>query len=817
MRSLFKYLIGCSALFIAGCAAFFSVKGLGVLFAGSAAAVMVMAASLELGKLVAASFLYRYWRELNIPLRIYLSAAVLLLIGITSLGIYGYLARAYEQTQSTIVLLEQQIATVQLQNANTQRQIDAQLAESARSSDGEREDLAKEQQRLADLNKRLDESLTRIEDRRASARKKRDADIALQRQRADAIEQVFRQDTATEEQLISEYAARIDALDRSVDAYTREGGGGLFKQDKIRLGQQLREQQKPERDAIAQAIAERHAAVEALRQRRETDAREIQKKIDAIDVEYETQIAGLGEQEQRLRDEHTRTIASADTRLSELRSATQSTWDDRDTRIKGLYQRLRTGHDEIARLQAQIAATDIGSYRFVARAMNAPVDDVVKWLILILVLVFDPLAVALTIGFNVAVMRDRPARSSSHAAARPIAAAAIEVPHRAPLASWAALTAVVLIVGVLLTVAGVAATGYWSDHRARRHAALIPAEAFAVVSLSRRFQEDPLASLERLVSPALAGQFKSLLSDGFSPDADIYAFLTFPHVQPEMDTANPVILLGLVAAVSDPQAAERSLAQFAETAAGSLLPGRRASVDRSRAMIRLGQGRYLDPEGGFFTFAVTPDAAIILLELEGDPRRPLIEREVRHVLLGRSSEHYTSAPMTLPAAATRGDATISLWFDARKCFAQMPKNAQAQTRYETLQRFLDFNLTLLAEPTGHHGLRMVGQYTYGVDRFDVADAQGLVDALTALGPSATAGMAGLLMDRCADTLDFDALIARLRQAMSTTDGDSPPAEIIVDQVVESQRKAGFVLNARFDDAVESPLTATLERLTPRER
>ena len=61
---LFTFLVGISALFIAGSAAFFSVFGLSKLFAGEATAVIIMAGSLELGKLVAASFLYRYWNKI---------------------------------------------------------------------------------------------------------------------------------------------------------------------------------------------------------------------------------------------------------------------------------------------------------------------------------------------------------------------------------------------------------------------------------------------------------------------------------------------------------------------------------------------------------------------------------------------------------------------------------------------------------------------------------------------------------------------------------------------------------------------------------
>ena len=60
-----KVLVGFSALIIAGCAAYFSVTGLGVLFAGASISVMVMASALELAKLVAATYLKQKWNELN--------------------------------------------------------------------------------------------------------------------------------------------------------------------------------------------------------------------------------------------------------------------------------------------------------------------------------------------------------------------------------------------------------------------------------------------------------------------------------------------------------------------------------------------------------------------------------------------------------------------------------------------------------------------------------------------------------------------------------------------------------------------------------
>ena len=79
----FNKLVGFSALSIAGSAAFFSVFGLSKLFAGASLAVIIMAGSLEFGKLVGASFLYRYWDKINFLQKFYMSLATIILIIIT--------------------------------------------------------------------------------------------------------------------------------------------------------------------------------------------------------------------------------------------------------------------------------------------------------------------------------------------------------------------------------------------------------------------------------------------------------------------------------------------------------------------------------------------------------------------------------------------------------------------------------------------------------------------------------------------------------------------------------------------------------------
>tara|TARA_R110002050_G_scaffold58004_2_gene130642 strand:- start:279 stop:1268 length:990 start_codon:yes stop_codon:yes gene_type:complete len=93
---LFPYLVGLSALLVAGSAAFYSVFGLSKLFSGATIAVIIMAGSLEFAKLVSASFLYRYWDEINRFMKIYLIIGVVTLVMITSAGIFGFLSNAYQ-------------------------------------------------------------------------------------------------------------------------------------------------------------------------------------------------------------------------------------------------------------------------------------------------------------------------------------------------------------------------------------------------------------------------------------------------------------------------------------------------------------------------------------------------------------------------------------------------------------------------------------------------------------------------------------------------------------------------------------------------
>jgi len=109
-RSIFPYIIALTALSVSASAALYSVIGLSKLFAGAATQVMVMAGSLEFAKLVVASILYQYWNRTNIFVKSYLVIALLVLITITSGGIYGYLSGAYQSTSAQSELMDKNLA-----------------------------------------------------------------------------------------------------------------------------------------------------------------------------------------------------------------------------------------------------------------------------------------------------------------------------------------------------------------------------------------------------------------------------------------------------------------------------------------------------------------------------------------------------------------------------------------------------------------------------------------------------------------------------------------------------------------------------------
>jgi hypothetical protein len=120
-----EHLIIVSSLLIAGCAAYFSVYGIGLLFSGATIAAMIMAGSLELGKLVSTSWLFRNWHKANILLKTYMTVAVLVLICVTSLGIFGFLTAAFQKSSLETELSNAKILALESQKSQEVKKLDS--------------------------------------------------------------------------------------------------------------------------------------------------------------------------------------------------------------------------------------------------------------------------------------------------------------------------------------------------------------------------------------------------------------------------------------------------------------------------------------------------------------------------------------------------------------------------------------------------------------------------------------------------------------------------------------------------------------------
>ena len=270
----FNILLGLSAIFVAGCGAFFSVKGIGLLFSGSFWATILMASSLEFGKIMATSFLYRYWDKINKLLKIYLTCAIFVLMGITSLGVFGFLSQAFYSTKSDLDSIQSEITLLE----NKKSSLNSQIA-----SNNERI------QTLTETRKNQENNLTKV-------------------------------------------------LDQSTTT-TVNKSGGLFGKDSQ------------------------------------------EKVIDKKSVELKSKsLEGMQSN-----------ISSLESNIEKINTINNNLLND-----------INLIDNSLINLQKQSSKSDIGTYKFIADAFNVKIETVVKWFILFIVSVFDPLAISLVLAYNIA-------------------------------------------------------------------------------------------------------------------------------------------------------------------------------------------------------------------------------------------------------------------------------------------------------------------------------------------------------------------------------------------------------------------------------
>ena len=826
----FPLILATSAALIAGCSAYFSVLGLGLLFASSVP-VMIMAGTLEVGKLVAASFLYRYWRAIQPSLKFYLTLALLTLIGITSLGNYGYLARAYEKTNDEIVLVETQVGQLEAEVADLQSRLDATRSSATQTKGASREDAVRLQQRIAEEREALVQNLARIEAARVAANARRTSDAKAATERAAEQSAAFAKAVAADESAIAGLIKRTEVLDRAVDAYTQQGTTGLiFKTDGVKLGQELRAEQAQERATIAAELDRARARLERVREDQSKLAAASSAEVRGIDDRLRDELRRLDADAAEARKASAAAVAALESRLGEMQVQLDARSATGERGADALASQIRERAERIAELKARVQNSDIGTYRFIARAFNTTADVVVKWLIVAIVLVFDPLAVTLVIGFNVALLRDAGKETTFGAAgaATPVAPSAAPAAATGRSRGWVAP-----LLAVLATLAVAAAVwAMWPTGKrlvglgGREHLRLVPGDSFAVATFRPAIPETDLAvaSEDRPDAPApavadpvlkawlgrLGGEIatralQDLAAGPLDPRADVVAFAKHPTRPASEDGEKPVLVCGIVVRITDRAAAEASLARLADQMRASLRAGagKPASLSRNRAMIRHAGGRFLDPEGGFFSFGVTDHAAILLVELGGDPLSPVVAAEMRRCLALAAGQDQSQE--SLPGSAFGADDGVSLWADAERFFRRLPMSDATEARYRELRASVDYELRLSLRLTGPDQVGILARYDYRQGR---QPRLGLAAGESILGDEPEDDSARLLR-HAVESLELDILAERFRSVLGGEGNQVGVRQVLVEKTETSNRAAQFQLTARLENQSDQPLASVL--------
>ena len=345
-----------SALSISGVAIFYSVIGLATIFPGAFVPVVIMGGVLEVGKLITASWLYRNWKFTPFMLKTYLTTAVIILSLITSMGIFGFLSKAHlEQNLASdtliqrIQILEDKIDSeknsIVRQNAVIDR-LEKSINRSTGTADG---DIEVQQQIIADANEKLKTLLT------------------------------------VETNTVRDLNDRLKVLDKNVsDILT--SNKSFFNEEKAAAD--LKASQKEERELIAVNVKEAQDRISELKADHKAET-----------AEAKTVIANMRSGSQDNKSTFTQDIETAENKIFD----SQGKIDEYIVEKQPLEKKMLTLEAEIGPVKYIAAlAVDWGI------TDQVETSKAVRWVILLLIVVFDPLAVLLLIAANQSLMRRFP-------------------------------------------------------------------------------------------------------------------------------------------------------------------------------------------------------------------------------------------------------------------------------------------------------------------------------------------------------------------------------------------------------------------------
>ena len=345
-----------SALSISSVAIFYSVIGLATIFPGQFWAVVIMGSVLEVGKLVTASWLYRNWKQTRFLLKTYLTTAVIVLSLITSMGIFGFLSKAHLEQNLKENTLTQRIDVIN-------NKIESQTV------------YIKRQNAVID---RAEKTLKRTGTSNTDA-------IDLEKQNLKDVQDKFKTLLVVETNTIKNLNDRLKILDKDVsDVLT--SNKSFFNEEKAAAT--LKESQKEERALINKEIGEAQNRIAILKQDYANDTDAIQKRVD------------------KLRSGGTTDKTDVEVQIKEAEANILNAQNN----IDDLIIDREPLESKMIKLEAEIGPVKYIAALVIDWGITTEVDtgEAVRWVILIIICVFDPLAVLLLVAANQSLIRRFP-------------------------------------------------------------------------------------------------------------------------------------------------------------------------------------------------------------------------------------------------------------------------------------------------------------------------------------------------------------------------------------------------------------------------
>lgn len=384
----FPLLVFITALVIAAIAAWFSVAGLMAIFAASAIPVAIMAGSLEVGKLVAASWVYRNWKRAPFLLKSYLTFATIVLMFITSMGIFGFLSSAYleqasEGKQSTAKIERIENDIIRYEDTITRTEVKIEKLETETTND------------TGDIQAQIDTEQQRM-----------DQAYARVQPAIDEQTQIITNEQRGSEDQVKSYLSQIAKLDETLETIQ------LYVQnDEIGKLQAL----------VGTRVDGNYGSNTARKVREYTEAKETDKArlvaiVEDIRTSVDTTVVDLAREEtKRLRAIADRDVQKSQATIDRLRSQLNTVAEvDNTNAIDILVEKVRaaelgieTAITEKFELESAVRKleAEVGPIKYIADLVygqtdESSIDSAVRWLIIVFIFVFDPLAVLLLIAAN---------------------------------------------------------------------------------------------------------------------------------------------------------------------------------------------------------------------------------------------------------------------------------------------------------------------------------------------------------------------------------------------------------------------------------